>query len=172
MTATLGEMCYQWLWGDEWQCCLDLEFLINMDNDHPWKWYIMISVCFRKKITKCLQTWLLRPGSCQAWDQYMGILPNWLKPLQYISPYRSMCKLHISNLDFKKVMSIYETALWVDGPNIEPALSPYPPRSPHPRLSARTRPASQKFLAGSSPPVGCRTHGAGRDRGGPHRPLI
>ncbi len=109
----------------------------------------MISVYFRKKLPNCL----LRPGTCQAWDQYIGILPNWLKPLQYLSPYRPMCKLHVLNLDFKKVMSIYEVALWVDGPNIEPTLSPYPPRtcptvlagnpprSPHPRLLAHTRPA-------------------------------
>ena len=106
---------------------------------------------FSEEITKGLQTWLLRPGSCQEWDQYISILPNWLKPLQYISPYRPMCKLHILNLGFKQVISIYETALRVDGPNTEPALSPYPPRtrptvlagnppcSPHPRLLAPPR---------------------------------
>ncbi len=86
-----------------------------------------------------------------------------------------MCKLHILNVDFKKVMSIYEMALRVDGPNIEPTLSPYPPRpcpaalvgnlphSLHQRLLARIRPALQKCLAGSSPhPTGCGTRRAGR----------
>ena len=38
-----------------------------------------------------------------------------------------------------KVMSIYEMALRIDGPNIKPALSPYP---------SRTRPA---VLAGNPP---------------------
>ena len=118
---------------------------------------------FSEEITKRLQTGLLRPGFCQARDQCIGILPTCVKPLQNISAYRSMCKLHILNLDFKEVMSINEMALRVDGPNIEPTLSPYPPRprpavlagnpprSPHPRLLACTQPTPQKCFAGSPP---------------------
>ncbi len=62
-------------------------------------------------------------------------------------------------------------ALQVDGPNIEPALSPYPPctrpavlaGNPPRSLHPRPRPALQMCLAGSPPrPVGCGTRGAGR----------
>ncbi len=69
-------------------------------------------------------------------------------------------------------MSVYEMALRADGPNIEPALSPYPPCT-HPAVLVgnRTRPAPQMCLAGSPPcPAGCGTRGAGWSS--PRRPPL